>query len=161
MHAHVWPFISPFSFGFFHVANDNMFASVKCPFKCTLTVVQVRCCTRFYQVGFLKASPKSYFFSTCHLKKHASQILDLFTFFSPKICACMYSRPNFHLDHTPPDQNFNDQLEAQLTRRCFETVSKRGRSFISMTHVEKRMTHRIKSDRKQISYKIEKKKSIR
>lgn len=38
----------------------------------------------------------------------------------------MLSRPNFHLDHTPPDQNFNDQLEAQLTRRCFETVSKRG-----------------------------------
>lgn len=69
----------------------------------------------------------------------------------------MLSRPNFHLDHTPPDQNFNNQLEAQLTRRCFETVSKRGRSFISMTHVEKRMTHRIKSDRKQISYKIEKK----
>lgn len=69
----------------------------------------------------------------------------------------MLSRPNFHLDHTPPDQNFNDQLEAQLTRRCFETVSKRGRSFISMTHVEKRMTHRIKSDRKQISSKIEKK----
>lgn len=128
-------FYFAFSLGFFHVANDNMFASVKCPFKCTLTVVQVRCCTRFYQVGFLKASPKSYFFSTCHLKKHASQILDLFTFFSPKFCACMYSRPNFHLDHTPPDQNFNDQLEAQLTRRCFETVSKRGRSFISMTHV--------------------------
>lgn len=108
-----------------------------------------------------KSIPKVLFFSTCHLKKHASQILDLFTFFFPKFCACMLSRPNFHLDHTPPDQNFNDQLEAQLTRRCFETVSKRGRSFISMTHVEKRMTHRIKSDRKQISYKIEKKKSIR
>lgn len=127
-------FYFAFSFGFFHVANDNMFASVKCPFKCTLTVVQVRCCTRFYQVGFLKASPVL-FFQYLSFKETCKPNIRFVYIFSPKFCACMLSRPNFHLDHTPPDQNFNGQLEAQLTRRCFETVSKRGRSFISMTHV--------------------------
>lgn len=105
----------------------------------------------------LKSIPKVLFFQYLSFKETCKPNIGFVYIFSPKFCACMLSRPNFHLDHTPPDQNFNDQLEAQLTRRCFETVSKRGRSFISMTHVEKRMTHRIKSDRKQISYKIEKK----
>lgn len=108
-----------------------------------------------------KSIPKVLFFQYLSFKETCKPNIRFVYIFFPKFCACMLSRPTFHLDHTPPDQNFNDQLEAQLTRRCFETVSKRGRSFISMTHVQKRMTHRIKSDRKQISYKIEKKKSIR
>lgn len=73
-----------------------------------------------------KSIPKVLFFQYLSFKETCKPNIRFVYIFFPKFCACMLSRQNFHLDHTPPDQNFNDQLEAQLTRRCFETVSKRG-----------------------------------